>query len=1243
METVVADVAKIRDRFAESLRQGGSTDISPWLEPLHGHQRAALFRLLLSVVVRNSDTADATIVRESLLERFADYRPIIDEVFEKGTDPEESRSYILDCSSTDAERGNTDHEELEVGALWTESGGRYYILEEVARGGMGAVLRAYDRELDRPVALKVILPTARRNPNSVRRFHQEARITGQLQHPGIPPVHDVGYLSNECPFFAMKLIEGESLSSQLKRRTSPTEELPRFVAIFENICQAVAYAHTQGVVHRDLKPANVMVGEFGEVQVMDWGLARRLNSVRRPSEIQDAAVADSEEMTREGAAMGTPAYMPPEQACGLSEAINERSDVFGLAGILCVILTGRPPYTGESPADILEKSCRADLKEACKALESCEAPRPLIEIALQGLRADQNNRPDSAAIMARAILDYRESAERQLQAARIREAAEEARTAERRKRRFAWSLVAVSTLLILSMAIGGSWWVYRDAQLFEAGVIQKLNLTEQQLDAARVSSTDPARMKILLDAGSAYLTEVQSQRTATGRKLNTTSQEKLEGLTAEMSQLQSDQAVLAAFRKSRQQATQVDAGSGVYLDRESVSTLVAELRRLGISPEGSSPQEFAQSLRSRHPDVVRQLTSVLQFTTTQTDDERLTNWLMEALALLDVQGEQHVLLEAVRRGDTAELIALTEKILPEEYSPELLFSVAQRMTSSSEKLRFLRRAKFAWPDNFWLNHLLGNECEGATYLRENKDNAELISSLHVEAISCLNAAAAIEPENTGNLVNLGIALLNWGDSQAALKMFTRAIELNADYGAPHVMKGGILMQMEKFDEGVAEFETAVRVAPNFAPGYTNLARWHGQNGRFEKAAELLRKAVTLSPQADSYLQLGRAYGALNDYDRAIVEWEKAAELDPNLFEAHFILGLSALQRMQTKRAIQSLENAHRCRPQDVETLQYLGNAYVEDGQPQSAVKIWRDALAIDPNHGPSHAELGKLLYQTGAKDEAMEHMLKMHELGHGTPGTRVHLAIELAALGRIEEAKKACRDAIEKDQNFSNAWFTLSELQAHDGELEDAIASVRRSMEIEDPRKPPKAQFEAKLADYERQRALESEQAALTIEDVPLVDADKIIELAKISQDWMKQYHLSARLFQRRFSREISEQYPVQPTERFFGACAAAMAAAERHYDHRVAASDSGKAECRQLAFDWMSSELAEWKRLYPDVPPQGRESMQLGLQNWLTDPRLITIRDPTELQRLSPDEREQWQAFWIEVEAWRNKISSPN
>ena len=141
---------------------------------------------------------------------------------------------------------------------------------------MGAVLKGRDPDLGRDLAVKVLLESHRDKPELIRRFVEEAQIGGQLQHPGIVPIYELGTFADRRPYFAMKLVKGRTLSSLLAERSDRVHDLPRFLSIFESVCQTMAYAHARGVIHRDLKPSNVMVGSFGEVQVMDWGLAKVL-------------------------------------------------------------------------------------------------------------------------------------------------------------------------------------------------------------------------------------------------------------------------------------------------------------------------------------------------------------------------------------------------------------------------------------------------------------------------------------------------------------------------------------------------------------------------------------------------------------------------------------------------------------------------------------------------------------------------------------------------------------------------------------------------------------------------------------------------------------------------------------------------------------------------------------------------------------------------------------------------------
>src|SRR5688572_20774781 len=228
---------------------------------------------------------------------------------------------------------------------------RYEQIREHARGGLGRVVRAVDKRLGRTVAVKELL----RRGHSVgdeARFLREAMITARLEHPGIVPVHEAGRWPNGDPYYVMKLVEGRTLKELIANHKTLRDRLhllPHVIAIAD----AVGYAHSQGVIHRDLKPSNVIVGEFGETIVVDWGLARdRKRDLPEPTQDMILA-AGSGVSTISGRVVGTPAYMSPEQARG--ELVDERADVYAIGAVLYELLTGQPPHHDETPQATLER------------------------------------------------------------------------------------------------------------------------------------------------------------------------------------------------------------------------------------------------------------------------------------------------------------------------------------------------------------------------------------------------------------------------------------------------------------------------------------------------------------------------------------------------------------------------------------------------------------------------------------------------------------------------------------------------------------------------------------------------------------------------------------------------------------------------------------------------------------------------------------------------------------------------
>lgn len=404
---------------------------------------------------------------------------------------------------------------------------------EIARGGMGMIIKGRDTVLGRELAIKVLLDEHRDNPDVIGRFIEEAQINGQLQHPGIVPVHELGHFADNRPFFTMKLVKGKTLSSLLAERTNRAQSLARYIGIFEQICQTVAYAHSRRVIHRDLKPANIMVGAFGEVQVMDWGLAKVLaeggiadeqkaheqqknvSVIRtvRSTGSDNPSIAGSQ--THMGSVMGTPAYMGPEQALGEVDRLDERADVFSLGAILCEILTGQPPYVAESGQDIWRMATRGKLEDCFRRLDGCGADEDLIDLTKRCLALEPENRPRNAGVVAAEVRAYVESVESRLRQAELERVEAEATAIEERKRRKV-SLALAATLVVGLVGTGAAayqFWNQKQVQKQLASKNQQLADEKGQLAHQKAIEASKAT-QAEKDAVAARNKEAQHRRAA---------------------------------------------------------------------------------------------------------------------------------------------------------------------------------------------------------------------------------------------------------------------------------------------------------------------------------------------------------------------------------------------------------------------------------------------------------------------------------------------------------------------------------------------------------------------------------------------------------------------------------------------------------------------------------------------------------------------------------------------------------
>ena len=345
--------------FEEAWARAPEPSLEPHLGELRGDARSVAFRLLVETDRRERDRIGKSLTDDEYRWRFPDFTNDLDldDPSEFAVDVRSVRR-LLDGSEAPAPPAPSAGLRDRLARLADPGRDRYDLVERVARGGMGEILRARDADTDREVAMKVALDGA---GVSLRRFLEEARTTGRLQHPGVAPVHDLGVDDEGRLFFTMKLVEGEDLSAVLDRVSrggDPDWSTTRVLGVLLRACETMAFAHARGVIHRDLKPANVMVGAYGETYVMDWGLARALDRddprdlrIAERSGGVDLADSDASLVTLDGAVLGTPAYMPPEQAAGRVDEVGPAADVYAVGAMLYHLLAGHPPYAprGERP------------------------------------------------------------------------------------------------------------------------------------------------------------------------------------------------------------------------------------------------------------------------------------------------------------------------------------------------------------------------------------------------------------------------------------------------------------------------------------------------------------------------------------------------------------------------------------------------------------------------------------------------------------------------------------------------------------------------------------------------------------------------------------------------------------------------------------------------------------------------------------------------------------------------------
>ncbi len=891
----------------------------------------------------------------------------------------------------------------------TRNRGKYRIHGEVARGGVGVVLKGYDADLGRDVAMKLLHTQHQDNGEMIERFVEEAQIGAQLQHPGIVPVYDLG-LDEDRPFFTMKLIRGRTLSSVLRERPSVERGQRRFVGIFEQICQTVAYAHARGVIHRDLKPSNVMVGAFGEVQIVDWGLGKVLlggdDKPRARRETKEGSVATVRTQVEGsssavGSAMGTPGYMPPEQALGATEDMDERADVFSLGAILAEILTGQPPYAAPEPMERLRMARNAELDECMARLDACGADAELVELARDCLAPARNLRPRHAKEVADRVLAHLESIEERKRAAEL--AATEQRIVadeERKRRKLTVGLAAV----ILTGVLGGGW-------------LAKDRLDRQQRDVLTAKDRIARLTTLAAEArasGSLAAWEAAAEAaTGTGDLL-----ERLDvapDIRAQAGVVVADitagrEAAIAADATQRLEARTAAAletirariGGG-YALAEVEARFRAAFEGLGLDVEHTAEADCAERIEASgiRGELCDALDEWAEACVRMTGDgaERAARFARIA-DLSDSEPLRRQLRAA--RGDAAAVKALVNQSDPVVLSPGSVVQLAGALAATAgldEALAYMRRAQLQHPEDFWINFRLGR------WLSDAGKQADL-----QEAVGFLRAAIAAQPENP----------------------------------VPHHVLGIVHQRQRAWDEALAALELAFALEPENRILNAQLYEIR------EKLGLLDRTLADLQQQEETALtawRIGVVYRIRRQFADAAKQFRRATELDDTFVQAWRGLGFSLRRRGQLKEASVALARATDLAPENAHVWLILGETYGGQQRWDEAIEAYERAVQAEPTWPWFRLRLATVLVRSGRNPSAAlaqyEEMRRLHPDAEGMIDLENGLASVLKDAGRDDDARAIATRSIGRCENRLNDPTQSDEQRASLWEL---IGSLRMNV-----------------------------------------------------------------------------------------------------------------------------------------------------------------------------------------------------
>jgi serine/threonine protein kinase/tetratricopeptide (TPR) repeat protein len=845
-------------------------------------------------------------------------------------------------------------------------GPRYRVEGKLGEGGMGSVYKAYDLELDRVVALKIIRPELMANSEILQRFKQELLLASRISHKNVLRIHDLGE-GVGVKFISMAYVEGRNLAEMLQeQRVLPTD---RAVEIGKQICQALAAAHREGVVHRDLKPQNILIDQSGCVYVSDFGLAKSL----------EAGAMAATAMTAVGQVLGTPRYMSPEQVeCG---DIDGRTDIYSFGLILYEMVTGDVPFRGNSLQLMLG---RVQSLPRNPSLVNSKLSAYLVSVIMRCLEKDPERRYQTFD----RVLD-------DLESGRFTPAGK----APARRSPPWWSAKATTAVLGILLVASGLELLWRYLPLARSGHLGNATtvIPDKRLAILpfRIVGDDQKLAEIGLgvnDALNAKFTGLKDLEVASSTALQKVN------ASDSVQKVAHDLGANLVVSGSIQ-------GSGDRLQIVVNLDDVAKGERLFT-------QEFPgmqQDLLTLEDQIYARLVKTIEIKPSNESLARVSQHQTENYSAYELYLKgRNAMRGQLDAKNVQAAIDFYEKAVKQDPG----FAVAYAGISDAN-LRMYRLTK----EKDWAERGV-SAAQQAQQLNENLPEVDFaLGSAYVatgkttEAIAVLKKAVELAPTSDEGYRRLGDAFRAGGNKQDALIAYNRAIQLNPYYWFNYNAIGSAYLKFGDNPKALESFQHVTQLEPDNAAGYENISAVYFTMGQFDECVPVLQKALELSKKPIAYSNLGTAYFYLKRYADAVPMFEEAVRLDPgsefnigNLADAYRWAGKTAQANTTYDKAIEIGIRALAVNSRDAARMGRMAQYYAKKGDRMQALEFIRRARAIDPNDASLAYAEAVVEWLAGKQQDAIQHLEEALKRGYSLQA--LHNDPELSKMEALPEFAK---------------------------------------------------------------------------------------------------------------------------------------------------------------------------------------------------------------------------------------------